>query len=109
LYVKEKEKKTETDKKHLQVLSAHKVISHLRLTFSDNKRVGYNIIKVLVESITRGKNFKNLGMKDFKVVYTNEDVPWPKVKKEEADAEMNDDEDEEAGSQEPEEPKILSQ
>jgi len=48
-------------------------------------------------------------MKDFKVVYTNEDVPWPKVKKEEADAEMNDDEDEEAGSQEPEEPKILSQ
>jgi len=40
--------------------------------------VGYTVIKELVSSIVQGKNFKSLGMKDFKQVYSNEDVPWPK-------------------------------
>ena len=40
--------------------------------------VGYNVIKDLVCSITRGKNFMSLGMTDFKPVYTNENVTWPK-------------------------------
>lgn len=77
-YDKEKDKKTETDKRHLQVLQAMKLAAHLRLTFSDQPIVGYSVIKVLVASIVKGKNLKNLGMTDFKPVYSNDDVPWPK-------------------------------
>ena len=54
------------------------MVNHLRLAYSDMPAVGYNVIKDLVSSITRGKNFKNFGMKDYKPVYSNEDVPWPK-------------------------------
>ena len=50
--------------------------------------VGYCVIKELVSSIVNGKNFKNLGMKDFKPVYSNEDAPWPKGTLEEDDEAM---------------------
>jgi hypothetical protein len=59
--------------------------------------VGYYVIKELVSSIVNGKNFKSLGMKDFKTVYSNDDVPWPKGTLEE-DGEAMDMDGEEPGS-----------
>ena len=43
--------------------------------------IGYKIFKEIAKQIVYNKNNKNIGMTEWKDIYTNDDVTWPKRKK----------------------------